>query len=65
MFPKIFKLKYEHQVFKEFVDLDHPHNPQGRNSNRLLVVDVEDQGNEADKTESILSNVNDDESENS
>ena len=53
LFPQKFKLQYEHQMFKEFVDLDHPYNLQDRNSNRLLVVDVEDDDNEADKSASI------------
>ena len=65
MFLKKFKLQYEHQMFKEFVDLDHPHNLQDRNSNRLLVVNVEDDGNEADKSASISSDVSDDHSKNS
>ena len=65
LFLEKFKLQYEHQIFKEFVDLDHPHNLQDKNSNRLLVVDVEDDGNEADKSASISSDVSDDDSENS
>ena len=65
MFQKRFKLQYEHEMFKEFVDLDHPHNLQNRNANRLLVVDAEDDSNEADKSESISSYISDDDSKNS
>ena len=52
-------------MFKEFVDLDHPHNLQNRNANRLLVVDAEDDSNEAGKSESISSYISDDDSKNS
>ena len=52
-------------MFKQFVNLDHPYNLQDRNSNRLLVVDVEDDGNEADKSASISSDVSDDDNEKS
>ena len=65
MFPKKFKLQYEHEMFKEFVDLDHPQNLQNRNANRLLVVDAEDDSNEAGKSESISSYISDDDSKNS
>ena len=64
-FQEKFKLHHEHQMFKKFVYLDHPRNLQDRNSNRLLFVDVEDDGNEADKIASISTDVSDDDSEKS
>ena len=50
-------------MFKEFVYLDHPHNLQDRYSNRLLLVDLEDDVNEADKSVTISTDVTNDDSE--